>query len=119
MNCEYTNEYCKRYPGVIRNMEASKCPHTCVIPSITVDNADGIKNVAACFVHVLSANTTYYVDDKHRIIKVWAGPVEYDGYDYANNPLNLRSQEVWDFNNNRIIYYNKTGGYRLGTITEE
>lgn len=113
------SEYCEQYPGVIRNMDESKCPHTCVIPSITVDNADGIKNVAACFVHVLSANTTYYVDDKHRITKIWAGPVEHDGYDYANNPLNLRSQEVWDFANNRVIYYNKVGGYRLGAMTEE
>jgi len=112
-------EYCNEFPGVLRKMDESKCPHTCVIPVLTVDTADGIKNVAACFVHVLENNTTYYIDDKHRIITVWAGPVEYNDYDYANNPLNLRSQQVWDFSNNRIVYYNKVGSYRLGTLTEE
>ena len=109
-------EYCAKFPGIIEKMNESKCPHTCVIPYLTVDNADGIKNVAACFVHVLQTNTTYYIDDKHRIGIVWAGPVEYNNYDYANNPLKLRSQQVWDFENNRVIYYNKTGGYKIGAL---
>lgn len=108
----------KKYPGKLVKMDESKCPHTCIIPVLTVENVSNIKNVAACFVHVLSNNTTYYVDDKHRIIITWAGPVEYDDYDYENNPLGLRSQQVWDFKNNRVIYYNKVGGYRLGTITK-
>lgn len=112
-------EYKGCFPGVIRNMDESPCPHRCVIPSLTVDTADGIKNVAGCFIHVLANNTTYYIDDKSRITKIWAGPVEYDNYDYSANPLKLRSQQVWDFENNRVIYYNKVGGYRLGTLTEE
>lgn len=113
-----TSEYNSQFNGVIRKMNESKCPHSCVIPSLTVENADGMQNVAACFVHVMNNNTTYYIDDKHRIITVWAGPVEYPNYDYENNPLNLRSQQVWDFANNRIIYYDKTGAYRLSTIQE-
>lgn len=117
-NC-FDKEYKGCFPGVIRKMDASPCPHRCIIPSLTVETADGIKNVAGCFVHVLATNTTYYIDDKSRITKIWAGPVEYDDYDYENNPLNLRSQEVWDFLNNRIIRYNKVGAYRLSTIEEK
>lgn len=111
-------EYCDQFPGVIRQMSGSPCPHTCVIPSLTVQTADGIKNVSACFVHVMENNTTYYIDDKHRIIVVWSGPVEYNDYDYEANPYNLRSQEVWDFENNRIIRYDRTGAYRINALLE-
>lgn len=116
MNSEYN---CEKLTGVLQKMASSPCPHEAVIPVITVDTADGIKNIAGCFVHVMQNNTTYYIDDKSRIITTWSGPVEYDDYDYANNPFNLRSQQVWDFKNNRIIYYNKVGEYRLINLTEE
>lgn len=109
----------KHYPGVIKNMSESKCPHTCIIPSLSVETADGIKNVAACFVHVLSTNTTYYIDDQHRITKIWAGPVFVNDYDYTNNPLDLRGQSVYDFKNNREVIYNQQKGYRINTLTEE
>lgn len=111
------NEYEGCVEAVIREVNKC-CKPAAIIPSLTVETADGIKNVAGCFVHVLANNTTYYIDDKSRITKIWAGPVEYDNYDYTTNPLNLRSQQVWDFENNRVIYYNKVGAYRLGTITE-
>lgn len=118
-NCNYcNNEYPGCFPGVIKNMNKAACPHRCIIPALTVETADGIKNVAGCFVHVLSTNTTYYIDDKSRITKIWAGPVEYNDYDYQTNPLGLRSQEVWDFLNNRVIRYNKVGEYRLTTLEE-
>lgn len=110
------NECCNKFPGMIKKMNESPCPHICTIPYLTVDTADGIKNVAACFVHVISTNTTYYIDDQHRIGIVWTGPVEYDDYDYATNPLKLRSQEVWDFKNNRVVRYSKTGAYRLSAM---
>lgn len=100
----------KKY-GVIRDMASSKCPHECVIPCVTVQSISGIKGLAACFVQVSDLNTTYYIDDQHRITKIWAGPVEYAGYDYEANPLDLRSQEVWDFQNNRVIRYDKAGNY--------
>ena len=89
-----------------------------VIPAITVDDVSGIKNIADCFVHVSNINTTFYIDDKHRMMITWAGPVEADDYDYKNNPLHLRSQTVYDFSNNRAIYYNKTGEYRVITLGE-
>lgn len=117
-DCNCSKEYKGCFPGVIKDMSESPCPHRCIIPALTVETADGIKNVAGCFVYVLATNTTYYIDDKSRITKIWAGPVEYDNYDYATNPLGLRSQQVWDFENNRVIYYNKVGAYRLGTLTE-
>lgn len=101
------------HPGIIRKMDKAPCPRECIIPMISVETKDGIKNLAACFVHVLSTNTTYYIDDRSRAIITWAGPVEYDDYDYENNPLNLRSQEVWDFNSKRIIRYNSRGEYLI------
>lgn len=68
------------------------CLATAVIPAITVDTTEGITDLANCLVHVTTTNTTYYVDDKHRIMLVWAGPVEISGYDIAENPYNLRAQ---------------------------
>ena len=76
-----------------------------------------MKGLADCFVHVNVNNTTYYIDDKGRTTIVWAGPVEASGYDYQNNPKGLRSQVVYDFANNRGIYFNATGAYRLFTLT--
>lgn len=84
-----------------------------VIPSVTVENVSGIKGLSDCFVHVTSNNTTYYIDDKGRMMITWAGPIEAPGYDYEANPLKLRSQSVYDFANDRVIYYNGTGDYRV------
>lgn len=116
MNSEYN---CEKVNGIIRKMTSSPCPLQAVIPALVVETAEGIKNVSGCFVHVMQNNTTYYIDDKHRIITVWAGPVFYDNYDYENNPLELRGQVVYDFANNRTIVYNNQAVYRLGTLTEE
>lgn len=109
---------CQR--GAIRHKNP-ECPMVAVIPAITVADMTGIKNIADCFVHVENINTTFYVDDKHRLMITWAGPVEYDNYDYVSNPLRLRSQTVYDFLNNRAVFYNKLGEYRiieLGTQPE-
>lgn len=116
MNSEYNN--CEKVNGIIRKMASSPCPMQAVIPSITTETADGIKNVSGCFVHVMQNNTTYYIDDKHRIITVWAGPVFYDNYDYEDNPLDLRGQVVYDFVNNRKVIYNNQKAYRLEALTE-
>ena len=80
-----------------------------VIPAITVDDVSGIKNIADCFVHVSNINTTFYIDDKHRMMITWAGPVEADDYDVDANPLRLRSQSVYDYSNGRMTYYDKLG----------
>ena len=102
-------------PGCIRKTQPS-CKHLAVIPAVTVDNINGVKGLADCFVHVANINTTFYIDDKHRMMITWAGPVESDNYDYQNNPLKLRSQAVYDFANNRAVYYNRTGEYRVMTL---
>lgn len=108
-------EYGRRAHGCIREQQP-ECPMVAVIPSITVEDTSSLKELADCFVHVSKINTTFYIDDKHRITLIWAGPIEVDGYDYENNPLGLRSQTVYDFENNRAIFYNKTGEYRLITL---
>lgn len=85
---------------------------------MVVEHADNLKDLCDTFVHVSDLNTTFYIDDKHHTIITWAGPVEVDDYDYVNNPLGLRSQMLYDFQNNRAVYYNKNGAYRLITLTE-
>lgn len=106
---------CKEYGpavcGAIRQCEP-KCPYTAVIPSIVVEHADSLKDLCDTFVHVSDINTTFYIDDKHRTIITWAGPVEYDNYDLATNSLGLRSQFLIDFANERGAYYDKTGNYK-------
>ena len=115
--CKEVNfcEYGPKAPGCIRNVQPG-CPMHAVIPSVVVEDVSGLKNLADCFVHVANINTTFYIDDKHRVMVTWAGPVEVDNYDYATNPLGLRSQTAYDFRNNLAIYYNKTGEYRLITL---
>lgn len=111
-------EYGCRHNACIRET-TPKCPYTAVIPIVTIETVDGIRELADCFVHVANINTTYYIDDKHRMIVTWAGPVEVNDYDYTNNPLGLRSQWAYDFENNRGIYYNAQGVYRTIELTEE
>lgn len=110
--CDRFKEYGACTPGVIKQI-APTCKDKAVIPSVTVESVEGMKGLAGCFVHVIANNTTYYIDDKHRITIIWAGPVEIAGYDYVANPRNLRSQSVYDFINNIEIYYNSLGEYRI------
>lgn len=101
-------EYGSKVSGCLRSVEPS-CPMQAVIPSVVVDDVSGLKNLADCFVHVTSINTTFYIDDKHRTTITWAGPVEVENYDYATNPLNLRSQFVIDSGAGRVYYFDVTG----------
>lgn len=105
-------EYGPSVCGAIRQRQP-ECPHAAVIPSVVVEHADSLKDLCDTFVHVSDINTTFYIDDKHRPIITWAGPVEYDNYDLAANSLDLRSQFLIDFANNRGAYYNKTGNYKI------
>lgn len=113
------------------------CLAKAVIPSITVETVDGITNLANCFVHVTTTNTTYYIDDKHRPMIIWAGTVEADlpsdiTEDTFNefileNRLGLRSQHILykrvdeETGDNLLmdIYYDKTGKpYGFGVYKE-
>ena len=105
-------EYGPMKKGCIRQIEPS-CPYEAVIPTLTVEDKSNIKDLADCFVHVSNINTTFSIDDKHRMIVTWAGPVEYDNYDLAANSLGLRSQFLLDFANDRGAYYDKTGNYKV------
>ena len=109
--CE-CREYGCKHNACIREKNPD-CPYQAVIPTLTVEDVSGLKNLADCFVHVSNINTTFYIDDKHRMMITWAGPVEVRDYDYQNNPLNLRSQVVYDFDNGRAIYYNAQGEYMI------
>lgn len=90
--CNYNNcclnEYRYKLPACIRNKQPD-CTAQAVIPSITVETVDGITNLANCFVHVTGTNTTFYIDDKHRPMIIWAGPVEVD------LPADIQTAEQW------------------------
>lgn len=101
----------KQVPACIRACQPS-CPFVAVIPAVTVSSTEQMQNLADCFVHVTDINTTFYIDERHRIMITWAGPIEQDNYDFAANPLNLRSQTVYDFATNTGAYYNAAGEYR-------
>ena len=96
--CNYNDcclsEYKYTMPACIRNKQPD-CTAQAVIPSITTETVDGLTNLANCFVHVSSINTTYYVDDKHRPMIIWAGAVEVKDYDISKNELGLRSQTCY------------------------
>ena len=110
-------EYGKKVSGCLRSVEPS-CPMQAVIPSVVVEDVTGLKNLADCFVHVTNINTTFYIDDKHRTMVTWAGPVEYDNYDLDANTLGLRSQFLIDHANDYAAYYNKTGAYQKFNFSE-
>lgn len=105
-------DFDNKVPGCIR-VQQPKCPFVAVIPTLTVEDISGVKGLADCLVHVSNINTTIYVDDQHRYITTFAGPVFESNYDYITNPLKLRGQTCYDFANNRAIVYNLSGAYRI------
>lgn len=111
-------EYGPMKAGCLREIEPS-CPYQAVIPTLTVEDKSNLKDLADCFVHVSNINTTFYIDDKHRTIVTWAGPVEYDNYDLDANTLGLRSQFLIDHANDYAAYYNKTGEYQKFNFSED
>lgn len=100
--------------GCIRKKDPD-CNSSCVIPSVTVDDVSGLKSLRDVFVHVSNINTTFYIDDKGRMMITWAGPVSYPDYDYRNNPLNLRSQFLYTTEGSArlLFFFDKEGNYNL------
>lgn len=82
-----------------------------VLPTV-----QGIRALRNTFVYVTSINTVFFVDNQRRITTICAMPIYHDNYDYQTNPLNLRSQTVYDFKNNLMIVYAPTGAYRLVSL---
>ena len=91
--CNYNDccfqEYKHSMPACIRNKQPD-CLAKAVIPSVTVETTDGLTNLANCFVHVTSNNTTYYIDDKHRPMIIWSGNVE------VELPADVQTQEQFE-----------------------
>lgn len=78
-----------------------------------------VKKMTNHIVHVLSNNTTYYVDARNEVTIIASGDVYADDYNYIQNPLRLRNQSCYDFVNNRAIHYNAKGDYRLTKLEEQ
>lgn len=104
------SETCGCALGCIK-IDADPCKAKAVIPAITTETVDGITNLANCFVHVTDINTTFYIDDKHRPMIIWAGTVEIESYDIETNPLGLRSQSMYTNIENVYshVYFDKQG----------
>lgn len=120
-DCNYYDgcltEYPKTMLGCIKK-GADPCKAKAVIPAVTTETVDGLTNLANCFVHVTNINTTFYIDDKHRPMIIWAGPVEVADYDILTNPFGLRSQTVYTDVNGTFseVYFDKRGvGHVIGT----
>ena len=118
--CKFNNECLSETCGCAVGrfkIDADPCKACAVIPAITVEAMDGITNLANCLVHVTSNNTTLYIDDKHRPMITWAGPVEVSNYDIEANELNLRSQTCYTTVNGTYseVYFDKQGvGHIIG-----
>ena len=80
------NEYDYKMNACIRKKQPD-CTAQAVIPAVTIETTDGIVNYSNAFVHVTSTNTTYYVDDNHTPIIVWAGNIE------VNLPSTVTTEE--------------------------
>lgn len=93
------------------------CPPNMVEVTSTQTVA-GIKAITNSFVYVTDINTVFFVDNQHRVTQICAFPVFQDNYDYQNNPLNLREQICYDFENNRAIIYNAQAKYRIINLQE-
>lgn len=105
-----TSEYPCRQSACFKHKEPD-CLATAVIPAISVDSINGIDSLANCLVHVNSINTTFYIDDKHRPMITWAGPVEIANYNITTNELNLRAQTCYTTIDGVYseVYFDKTG----------
>ena len=64
-------EYCKRVIGNIVETDDS-CAAQATIPIYEVESVSDVRKIANGFVHVAENDTTYYVDDKHRILTTWS-----------------------------------------------
>lgn len=120
--CNYNDccmsEYCGCKLGRIKEIEPT-CENMATIPSITVDSVEGVSNLANCLVHVEDINTTFYIDDKHRVMITWAGPVDIPGYDMESNPNGYRDQIVTDIESETAVIYDKHGNGFLFGITDD
>lgn len=82
------NEYDYKMGACIRKKKPD-CDAQAVIPAITLETTFGLTSYTNCFVHILSNNTTYYVDDKGTPIITWQGPVE------VQLPEDVQTEEQW------------------------
>lgn len=100
-------------PAHIRKWAPPQCPVKAVIPLVEVATPENLKTLSNCFAYVQSTNTTFYIDNQHKFIMCWAGPIFADNYDYTTNPLGIHGQFVPDFANSQLIVYNEAGEYLI------
>lgn len=110
-------EYCGKASGCFREKQPG-CPLQAAIPTVTVQSMSNLNELADCLVHVTDINTTLYIDDKHRPVVTWAGPVDIPGYDLSRNPRNLRNQIVMDSVAGTAAIYNTKGKAYIFGIEE-
>lgn len=98
-----------------------ECPAGSAIPIVTVENTANIKTLRGCYVYVTEINTLFYIDNRHNIVTVSAGPVTVDNYDLDENPLRLRNQLLFTTDNNDnelLVFYTARATYKIITTEE-
>ena len=84
----------------------------------TVQTPEGLKSLANVVVHVVSNNTTYFVNSCHEMIVISSGDVYIDNYNAITNPVGLANQVCYDFANNVAYAFNALGEYRVINLKE-
>lgn len=75
----------------------------------SVQTVAGMKALSNTFVYVTDINTTFFIDNQHRITWISGGVVEAESYDLLTNPLNLRNQFLYDPSTQELHYFSNTG----------
>lgn len=86
--------------------------------ALTVQTPEGLKSLANVMVHVISNNTTYFVNSCHEITIIFSGPVYVENYDAATNPLGLANQVCYDFTANVAYVFSAPNEYRVFNLKE-
>lgn len=97
-------------------MNNCKCNGTPKV--LTVQSTEGLKSLANVVVHVLSNNTTYYIDCARVFTIISSGPVFVDNYDALTNPLGLANQVCYDFAANVGYAFQAPNEYRVFSLKE-
>lgn len=84
------------------------CPPN-MVEVASVQTVAGMKALNNTFVYVTDINTTFFIDNQHRITWISGGVVEAESYDLLTNPLNLRNQFLYDPSTKELHYFSNTG----------
>lgn len=84
--------------------------------TVVVQTPEGMKSLSDVIVYVISTNSVYYVSKCHEITIISCGNVYASNYNAEQNPLSLRGQTCYDFDNNVAYVFDNLGSYRTMSL---